>query len=155
MAIALKFGTKVRNLPSFLPNRSLSQTLLKTNSLTSNIGNKHFSAQCGCSKNQTPKEAFEMLKSATDKKLKGTGLFLIPAPEKGILESKVVLVQDLTYEEAVKRGENCQALKWVPEQLKSFQALVKERAACAGWCGPNGSWCTTGCVCDEYSNHCH
>jgi hypothetical protein len=70
---------------------------------------------CGCKKNQTHPEVLAAAgRNGVDAlSIPGFGVFVIPAPEKGILEYKVVVVEDLTYLECVKRGANCPAFKWV------------------------------------------
>jgi hypothetical protein len=48
------------------------------------------------------------------KTAKRIGLFLVPAPAVGILEWKTVIVENISYEECAKRGENCEAYQWIP-----------------------------------------
>ena len=71
---------------------------------------------CNCKKNQTHPD---VIKHVIDKKLdvsrtEGFGIFLVPAPEKGILEVKTVVVENVSFRECVKRGANCIAHQWVP-----------------------------------------
>lgn len=120
---------------------------------------------CGGSKNQTHEAVFKfvkenMLNVATDKDAHlGFGLFLIPAPELGILEYKTVIVEDLAYRETCKRGNNCEAYIWIPkgyvglvgnnEELvvDSMEALERLRDGCSDECGHcpmNGCFCYSG-----------
>jgi hypothetical protein len=113
---------------------------------------------CNCGKDQTPKEVFDFLKSAKGvirgkDAATGLGLFLVPDPEAGVLEEKVVLVHNLTYEECAKRGDNCIAYKWIPAAFKSAEEVLKERGSCGQWCGPDRDWCPWGCFCGS-GNYC-
>jgi hypothetical protein len=105
---------------------------------------------CSCgNSNQTPKESIEALRS--DLKGLGTGLFLVAAPEKGILEYQVVMVSDLPYEECVKRGSNCFGFKWIAHSFKTKEQLEKSKrdAPCQAYkCPDNPSECPDHCVCD-------
>jgi hypothetical protein len=76
--------------------------------------------------NQTPPNSLTIL-SEKGLLLTGTGLFLVPAPEKGILEYKVILVPNLNYHESVKRGSTCHAFKWIPDSLMTWEELSKKR----------------------------
>jgi len=49
----------------------------------------------------------------------GVGLFLIPAPDIGIMDEKVVIVEKITYDDTVKRGQNTIAFKWFPYVVAS------------------------------------
>lgn len=79
-------------------------------------------SDCGCSKNQTHQNIFEALRKqgkrlAADKLL-GFGIFLVPAPENGILEYRIVSSKEpISYRECAKRGENCKAFKWFPQDI--------------------------------------
>lgn len=81
---------------------------------------------CGCDKNQTHEDVHtyieknSLVQSMFDnsKPLLGVGLFLIPAPEVGILELKSIHVDNLSYSECVKRGQNCEAFKWIPHGME-------------------------------------
>lgn len=117
-------------------------------------------SNCSCSKDQTPREVFEYLKQAnamsTQHKegAKGLGLFLVPDPEAGVLEEKVVTVDGLSYDECAKRGENCLAYKWIPAGFKSAADVQAERArSCGQWCGTNRDWCPGLCFCGR-GNYC-
>ena len=109
---------------------------------------------CNCNNNQTPKEVYDYLKSLSKKgaKLKentnGTGLFVVPAPELGILETRIILVENLPFGECARRGSNCIAFKWIPQGYKTAVEIKKIRARCSdNWCGPNDSWCPELCFC--------
>lgn len=102
---------------------------------------------CNCAKNQTDEKHLKGIKDFT--KAMGTGLFLVPAPEIGIMENRVVLVEGLSYSECVKRGAGCQAFKWVPNSKMKYKELVEKRKECKGiGCpGNNAStWCPW-CIC--------
>lgn len=76
---------------------------------------------CSCNKNTTVKEVFESLvdagQSTRNPTMLGIGLFVIPAPENGILEWKVVAVDNILYRECVKRGSNCESFQWIPKGI--------------------------------------
>lgn len=116
---------------------------------------------CGCKKDQTPSEVWEYLDqsklSAYDetKPLMGIATFLIPAPDVGILESKVVWVDNISRTEAEKRAANCFAFQWAPKGMpisvngKATKVdLIDELmlADCTSKkCSPSG--CSMGCYC--------
>lgn len=130
----------------------VSTNLRQLMSSTSSFATRALSSQCGCNKNQTLEDSMNVF--VKNRQALGTGMFLVPAPEKGILESKVVLVENLTYDDSVKRGENCSAVKWVAQDVLSFADLEAARVKCRDhWCGPNRDWCPTGCVCGS-GNYC-
>ena len=130
---------------------------------------------CNCSsgsKDQTKAAVFDYLESKGfnalgNNEIKGFGLFLIPAPEIGILETRTVTVDGLTYKETVKRGSNCLAFQWIPSgishTLSSGKALAIQSPqdidlvaldCTSSRCKPSG--CPMGCFC--YSNevgNCH
>lgn len=103
---------------------------------------------CGCRKDQTEDESIKSLnKSKNAKSELGTGIFLVPAPEKGILEKKAVLVQGLTYLECSKRGENCIAFKWIADKVMTFKNIQKRRLLCGDYCGSSGRCSDRTCIC--------
>jgi hypothetical protein len=77
---------------------------------------------CGCNKNQTPVSVFESMIAAganfRSDEVKGIGLFVVPAPERGILEYRSVAVEGISYSECMKRGNNCEAFQWLPLGVK-------------------------------------
>lgn len=114
---------------------------------------------CGCDlKDQTPQEVFDHLESKgtqRDDNLKGIGMFLLPDPEAGAMEYKVVLVAGLSYGEATKRGMTCEAFKWIPDDFKSLKEIEAMRRNCRRiWCGPQRRWCPWYCFCPWYSHNC-
>ena len=46
--------------------------------------------------------------------IRGMAMFIVPVPEVGILETKVVRVGDLDYVDTRKRAETCVGFKWLP-----------------------------------------
>lgn len=79
----------------------------------------------------------------------GTGVFGIPDPETGIMEQKKIFVKDITYDETVKRGANCLAYLFVPNELMSFDDVTT--AYCGGPCQldcSKGGW---SCICGPSS----
>ena len=79
----------------------------------------------------------------------GTGVFAVPDPESGILEQKKVYVNNITYSETVKRGMNCPAFLFVPNEMMTFQEV--RSAYCGGPCQldcSKGSW---SCICGPQS----
>lgn len=120
---------------------------------------------CGCStKNQTTKKVLAHLEAEVESRemsaVKGIGMFVLPAPENGILENKVVRVGDLDYVETQKRGHNCVAFKWLPYGY-AFEHDGKTVRLMPGderkpWiCIPNRCItqdCTDGCACT--GKHC-
>lgn len=108
---------------------------------------------CGCSrgKNKTPLSYLGKKHRQTDA---GTGLFAVPAPQKGTLEVEVVVVHDLTYSECTKRGHNCLAFKWVPLSVMSGSDIVKARASddCIDYTCEEDNDCPGPCLaCDDNS----
>lgn len=128
---------------------------------------------CNCnSKDQTKKEVFDYIESlklnilAVKDAPVGFGLFLVPAPELGVLETKTISVDDLTYKDTVKRGHLCLAFQWVPAgitakardgaeiKIEKPQDLLHILDCTSSRCSPSG--CPMGCFC--YSNetgNCH
>lgn len=96
---------------------------------------------CGCQHNQTHGLCLEALKK--NAKQKGTGLFVVPAPENGILECRVVRVKNISYQECVKRGVNCLAFQWVANSVMSFEKLAEIQCdhSCADRCDQLGCTC--------------
>jgi hypothetical protein len=79
---------------------------------------------CNCSKkDQTPDEVIKFVKEMKidvfSEKVSGIGMFFIPAPEIGIMETRTILVDDISYKECAKRGENCLGFKWIPKGFKT------------------------------------
>jgi hypothetical protein len=101
---------------------------------------------CSCTHNQTDKDSYEVLAKAASSI--GHGLFLVPDPEKGVLEYRSVTVAKLTYGECVKRGSNCVAFKWIAYQIYSAENIESARAKCSGFCNFAGGRCDFGCICD-------
>lgn len=121
-------------------------------------------SDCGCSKNQTSVKSLEVLADAASKGelspsrvVTGTGLFVIPDPEVGILETKVVLKDGLTYKDCCLRGQNCLAFKWVADSIMSFADIEKARAERRP-CPPSFCRapidCPEHCTCDLYRHEC-
>lgn len=76
---------------------------------------------CSCNQvNRTPKATFEFLaaKKLDPLSAQGVGLFLVPAPELGILSERVVSVDGLTLVETAKRGIGCVAYMFLPHGLE-------------------------------------
>lgn len=122
------------------------------------MGKSGFGCSCG-KKNQTPKDVFTHFTQKTiQKDSLGTGLFLVPAPQIGILEVEVVIVQDLTYSECMKRGNMCVAYKWIPTTIMGHDDIVKNRQSESSQCSiyycEEASDCpSTYCICyEEYSS---
>jgi hypothetical protein len=76
----------------------------------------------------------------------GTGLFLVPAPDLGILEYRKVFVENLNYTETIKRGSNCKAFSFVPHAVMSIEQLKAK--LCMGAC--YSANCDNGCLCSGY-----
>jgi hypothetical protein len=111
-------------------------------------------ASCTCKKNQTSSEVYDYLRNLKIEHQEainsnpGTGLFLVPNPEAGILEVKVVLVSNISYSECSKRGENCIAYKWIPHGYMPESEVrdARSKLLCAGYC-PAGIVCGGFCMC--------
>lgn len=118
----------------------------------SSLTGRTFSS-CNCRKDQTPIASLKALMKNKDGL--GTGLFLIPAPEKGPLEWKVVAVKDLSYKDAVLRGTNCEALKWIAYAVLSHAQFEKARSVdCSNYlCDSDGTCPSITCICS--SGQCH
>lgn len=86
---------------------------------------------CENGKNQTSEDVFKFFERKLSNKytrtqmetILGTGVYLVPDPERGILEHKRVYAKQISYHEAVKRGANCVAFKFVPEELMSLDQI--------------------------------
>jgi hypothetical protein len=123
---------------------------------------------CQCGKNQTNPEVLKHCESKGENPETsiGFGLFLVPAPEFGILEWKTVVVEDMSYVECAKRGANCKAFQWIrtgfvvnlstkdgkklslPVSSRAdLDALRNNCAAIQPFCGP-GVFCVAGCWCN-------
>ncbi len=109
--------------------------------------------------NQITDDVYEFLNNLDQKAAKlpenklGTGLFLIPDPEAGILEEKVVAVEDIGLIECTKRASNCIAFKWAPYAMVSKEELKDIGLQGCGWCGPRRNWCGRRCICGG-GNYC-
>jgi hypothetical protein len=107
-------------------------------------------SNCTCTQNQTSEESYAVLsKSARSEGDDGHALFLVPAPEEGIMEYRVVLVPNLSYRETVKRGSHCTAFKWVANQIATADQLKEYRlqSRCVEFCNFAGGRCPIGCIC--------
>ena len=125
---------------------------------------------CNCSskiqKNQTSEEVFEFLDQSDKKEPIGISLFIIPAPEIGIMEYKMVTVEGLTYMETVKRGQMCEAFKFFPVGINLYSDKDKtktviintvddlQKVYCAHGQRCYGGNCIGNCVCLDYSRIC-
>ncbi len=124
--------------------RQFTQAGIKTKEL----GARWLSESCQSKKDQTPEASLKVLQTTKDPMTKGTGLFLVPDPEKGILETRVVLVRDLTYPETIKRGTNCEAYKWIAQAHLTISQIEAERKRCPEiWCGNSHNLCPPSCFC--------
>ena len=110
---------------------------------------------CSCSgnKNQTQPETFKVFESKSSdseylRKNNGTGIFLVPAPELGILEVRKIIVEDLSYIETCKRGQNCINFSFIPHEIISG-AEIKEKI-CKGYCPSSTCAIGGGCACYNY-----
>jgi hypothetical protein len=118
---------------------------------------------CECKQNQTHDEVFSFMKEKNLSPFKsnnlGIGMFMIPAPEAGIMEYRILNVPDLSYRETVKRGDNCTAFQWIPygitmkgknksltiTSLNDFASLeINCDDECRGGCPMNGCFCYSG-----------
>ena len=99
--------------------------------------------------NQTTAEARDIL--TEDAEALGTGVFVVPAPELGPLDVRVILVRDLTYAECVRRGSLVRAFKFVPYRLIDPDELPEMLASgCGQSCGGGDPirYCPHFCPCD-------
>jgi hypothetical protein len=111
---------------------------------------------CNCEKDQTPNEVFEYLETKSEKELKkkenqfGTGLFLVPDPEAGTFEEKVVTVESITYKDCSNRGQNCLAFKWIPQGYMSLTEIQEARVtACRNRRCRTSRDCQQFCICSR------
>jgi hypothetical protein len=81
----------------------------------------------------------------------GTGVFAIPdptSPDYGATTK--ILVDDITYQECVKRGHATVAFKWVPHKNGAMDSELKDSkcaiagARCVDRCAPPGCMCVNG-----------
>jgi hypothetical protein len=85
--------------------------------------------------NQTRPESLKAAKAALARGQEelGTGIFVVPAPERGIHKTKAVAVENIPYREANDRAKNCLAFKWVAQSVAKFNKLdVKCSGLCLG-----------------------
>jgi hypothetical protein len=78
--------------------------------------------------------------------LLGVGLFLLPEPEKGILEFRKAIVEGITYKECILRGQYCLAFKWVSGALDRNALFCRQDCA-------NGTCPDTFCICNSFQGH--
>lgn len=104
------------------------------------------------SRDQTPTDAItDLRQKGIDLALaSGTGLYLVPDPSKGENQVKKIVVEDITYDEFIRRSLGCLAYKWLPYDHIAKEKLRKELAR-RGSCQPsaciNGSGCPAQCIC--------
>ena len=125
---------------------------------------------CDCSKsikNQTSEDVFEFLGHPDKQESIGIGLFIIPAPEIGIMEYKMVTVEGLTYREVAKRGQMCEVFKFFPYGINMFTDRDKSKSItvnttddlrklyCAHGQYCNGVNCYGTCACLHWSRICY
>jgi hypothetical protein len=110
------------------------------------------SCSCSSGQNQTHEKVFQHFASQKQERSTvinapdGTGIFLIPAPEIGIFEAKKILVENISYVETVKRGQNCIAFSYVPTAILKFSE-IQERP-CGNYCPLTQGYCHDGCICN-------
>lgn len=117
---------------------------------------------CNCAKDQTTEKDLDQLAEFLSKgqKPKGIGVFVVPAPELGILEYKVVICEEeITYEECAKRGHNCESFKWVIGKTKEDAIAAKNENVDCGMCrnrntNPYCSGNSLKCMCSPNHNIC-
>lgn len=82
----------------------------------------------------------------------GVAIFVIPDPEKGIDALKGVAIDDIGYDEAVRRAQHCRMFKWVPHSVGTFEDYKNAKTSfnCTAHrcysgddCQPS-SWCFCG-----------
>ena len=63
------------------------------------------SCKCG-TQNQTHPDSIKALAAAkkAGTATTGTGVFIVPAPDKGIMEFTIIIIEDIEYDECVKIG---------------------------------------------------
>lgn len=121
--------------------------------------------KCSKTKDQTHKDAvsYAINNRISTSATEGFGLFLIPAPEKGTLETRTLIIEKLSYMETQKRGLYCLAYQWIPRGIKvmseekeltldtveNLQTFRSGRPDCwAQFCESGG--CRMGCWCWSY-----
>lgn len=114
---------------------------------------------CGGDKNRTDPIVFETIekqgKDFRSSDIIGAGIFVIPAPDIGILEYKIVYVDGLSYTECMKRGANCESFPWIAygftysteEHEVKFSGIDEIKSYSRKNCPACGSSCPMGCVC--------
>jgi hypothetical protein len=79
----------------------------------------------------------------------GIATFVVPAPEIGVLEEKVVIVTNISFSEASKRARDLVAFQWHTQV--EWKGIDHEKS-CGLW-GAGGKACPSGCSCGS-GNHC-
>ena len=95
----------------------------------------------------TPK-ALEIVSARPD--AKGIGVFLVPAPHIGPLEYRVTIAPCLTYAQTARRGFNCEAFEFLPEECITLKDFAVMASGCGGRsCSQfqKATDCTPGCSC--------
>jgi len=90
--------------------------------------------------NQTDPKKLEGIKETE----KGSGVFAIPNPAEGAEAISKVIVNNITYEECVRRGRPCLAFKWVPSQLPNNAACPSQGQLCVKTCAHDTCLCVDG-----------
>ncbi len=80
---------------------------------------------------------------------KGTGIFLVPDITNPLPRSvRKEFVENITYEECVKRGELALVFKWVPQTITTYSSLVNQpcqkKEKCVETCVEPGCNCWDG-----------
>lgn len=120
-------------------------------------------------RNQTPDSAFEFLTTRSlklegDGATTGIGTFIVAAPEQGIYEFRSVHVEGISYQECIKRGQNCEAFQWCPTgftakigETEHTINTISDLKALAFFCSDTGCsprGCPMGCVCYDNQARC-
>jgi hypothetical protein len=111
---------------------------------------------CQCAEatvhDQTPDDVWDFCekKKTVLGKANGTGIFLVPAPDKGVTKFESMVVGSLTYREAKLRAKGCIAFKWFPSAMISEKKIREEKSTRS--C--DGSGCRRDADCERNGKHC-
>ena len=88
---------------------------------------------------------------------RGTGIFAVPDPERGVRGRRIVRLPNLSYKETIQRGAECIAYRWVPTSVMSFQDIQTEalRGCVEETCWEDTDCPGASCFCDFESNLCY
>ncbi|HRJ69759.1 MAG TPA: hypothetical protein PK812_09130 [Beijerinckiaceae bacterium] len=84
------------------------------------------------------KEKIQLMNQNQKRSMKGTGVYSVPAPDKGASGRRTILVPNLTYDEAYGRSIHCIEATWIPESEMKFEDMSADEKYCGQPCSYSG-----------------